>query len=153
MRISDWSSDVCSSDLAARHGVRPAGDRARGLIGLLPSDLPPRARPLTRFPGRRAPTCFPGRSEAEIRGPPLHLHRPATVRRPAWAPDLRAARSVRGSRQWGSRADPRATFLAKRGGAAITTSLAVHDPVIHPLLQQEPPSPPAAPQTPAIIPH
>src|SRR3546814_2551415 len=28
MRISDWSSDVCSSDLGARHGQRPS-NRAR----------------------------------------------------------------------------------------------------------------------------
>src|SRR3546814_8948275 len=98
----------------------------------------------SRLPGPRAPTCFPGRSEAEIRGPPLHRHRPATVRRPAWAPDLRAARSVRGSRQWGSRADLRATFLAKRGGAAMTTRFAVDDLVIHRIVEQETPSPDAA---------
>src|SRR3546814_17370575 len=29
MRISDWSSDVCSSDLLARH-LTPFGDRPRG---------------------------------------------------------------------------------------------------------------------------
>src|SRR3546814_10257059 len=29
MRISDWSSDVCSSDLVAQHG----GDDARGAVG------------------------------------------------------------------------------------------------------------------------
>src|SRR3546814_18966800 len=27
MRISDWSSDVCSSDLAALHGVLAAGEQ------------------------------------------------------------------------------------------------------------------------------
>src|SRR3546814_15804236 len=30
MRISDWSSDVCSSDLLARHGIPvPAGHRVK----------------------------------------------------------------------------------------------------------------------------
>src|SRR3546814_12319762 len=39
MRISDWSSDVCSSDLAARarphHCARP--DDANGLVGVAPA--------------------------------------------------------------------------------------------------------------------
>src|SRR3546814_6312392 len=29
MRISDWSSDVCSSDLQHRDGARPSGTRSR----------------------------------------------------------------------------------------------------------------------------
>src|SRR3546814_8083822 len=37
MRISDWSSDVCSSDLDAQYGISEAGDgrdfRIRGLAG------------------------------------------------------------------------------------------------------------------------
>src|SRR3546814_3969029 len=37
MRISDWSSDVCSSDLGAAHGqfpTRARGDRHRGQMDL-----------------------------------------------------------------------------------------------------------------------
>src|SRR3546814_4811211 len=34
MRISDWSSDVCSSDLAIRHRARP-DDRSRAQIARL----------------------------------------------------------------------------------------------------------------------
>src|SRR3546814_11677523 len=33
MRISDWSSDVCSSDLPAGHGREPAGPLARHADG------------------------------------------------------------------------------------------------------------------------
>src|SRR3546814_13014397 len=32
MRISDWSSDVCSSDLLLRHEPRPLGDALRGRL-------------------------------------------------------------------------------------------------------------------------
>src|SRR3546814_1043830 len=36
MRISDWSSDVCSSDLIAEHGLRPAY-RARQAGAVIPA--------------------------------------------------------------------------------------------------------------------
>src|SRR3546814_16692619 len=32
MRISDWSSDVCSSDLAANFGIRPSFDPPKELL-------------------------------------------------------------------------------------------------------------------------
>src|SRR3546814_4634680 len=36
MRISDWSSDVCSADLLIGHGVNPVtGDYSRGAAGFL----------------------------------------------------------------------------------------------------------------------
>src|SRR3546814_7464739 len=51
MRISDWSSDVCSSDLQLRQAEDPrAGSKAGGagqslgeVLELRPDDLPPRA--------------------------------------------------------------------------------------------------------------
>src|SRR3546814_13116837 len=33
MRISDWSSDVCSSDLRAKRGTAPMTDALAGLVG------------------------------------------------------------------------------------------------------------------------
>src|SRR3546814_8350228 len=53
MRISDWSSDVCSSDLAtpARKPRRSRG-RAHGNIGLIVMNPSPFAAP----PGRRFPS-------------------------------------------------------------------------------------------------
>src|SRR3546814_18129184 len=64
MRISDWSSDVCSSDLLAR----PSGDPARHRIGpevrWLPEALS--GRPRRQFRGRiRRP---PPAADAEGRG-------------------------------------------------------------------------------------
>src|SRR3546814_10734914 len=63
MRISDWSSDVCSSDLAARGGDSPgAGASRSGLAGIRSRGTtrppsPPRAaalRPLPHGGGRTA---------------------------------------------------------------------------------------------------
>src|SRR3546814_12977169 len=50
MRISDWSSDVCSSDLSGRRpSLRQHGLLARGRVGI---DVPPRS-PLDKGPARR----------------------------------------------------------------------------------------------------
>src|SRR3546814_12431220 len=43
MRISDWSSDVCSSDLIASYAIRPKGARKRKPLQLFWHDL---ARPV-----------------------------------------------------------------------------------------------------------
>src|SRR3546814_3274686 len=37
MRISDWSSDVCSSDLRAGQGVDEEGERCTGSIAVAPA--------------------------------------------------------------------------------------------------------------------
>src|SRR3546814_4010631 len=34
MRISDWSSDVCSSDLGVRHDIRPGPQRTYAVVGM-----------------------------------------------------------------------------------------------------------------------
>src|SRR3546814_5458219 len=41
MRISDWSSDVCSSDLVRPRALRPGGDRRGAPVGVpeVPGDL------------------------------------------------------------------------------------------------------------------
>src|SRR3546814_5080723 len=71
MRISDWSSDVCSSDLHQRDGRQP-----RGRAGLRPPGLPPAgprpgegdrlsiagvrlASPAARRAGQGAVNCMP----------------------------------------------------------------------------------------------
>src|SRR3546814_11424432 len=54
MRISDWSSDVCSSDLFRRH--RPAPDFPRPAIESLEAKL-------ARIEGDRAASFGPGRAD------------------------------------------------------------------------------------------
>src|SRR3546814_5783005 len=58
MRISDWSSDVCSSDLAAGHRSSPIGRSGRGpRRQCAPA---PRPRPAGQPPGSRPPAAgFP----------------------------------------------------------------------------------------------
>src|SRR3546814_18135434 len=54
MRISDWSSDVCSSDLhAARDALRP-----RHLAGAVDRDLRLDRARLTAYPACHAPLAF-----------------------------------------------------------------------------------------------
>src|SRR3546814_9363348 len=55
MRISDWSSDVCSSDLTARN----LHLGTHGLIGVRHETQASRPRPLRTAPaaGRRHPSC------------------------------------------------------------------------------------------------
>src|SRR3546814_17156623 len=71
MRISDWSSDVCSSDLRGRHAVPASRPRLRCGDGCAPW---PRAVPT-----------------------PRQLPRPASRRRPRWWRDSRSRRG-RGGR-------------------------------------------------------
>src|SRR3546814_8306829 len=56
MRISDWSSDVCSSDLAPGAGVRPAccPDQPVNVDGVLPPIDPPVFRRAFSRPARIA---------------------------------------------------------------------------------------------------
>src|SRR3546814_3144440 len=51
MRINDWSSDVCSSDLAGRTGVNPHDDKA-GCAGARAMSCVPKGRPIGRALGR-----------------------------------------------------------------------------------------------------
>src|SRR3546814_1285834 len=83
MRISDWSSDVCSSDLFAPHPMRRSGPLHKALaIGKL--------------------HYFAGENDVLDRAPRLHRHRPCRVAaaraRPAHvlAFDLAAADELRG---------------------------------------------------------
>src|SRR3546814_19789397 len=77
MRISDWSSDVCSSDLS------PRGVRARG--GLTPSST---LTPVLRHRGRRFATARWRRSRhpeaampaARLDTPPRYLRTPEAAR-------------------------------------------------------------------------
>src|SRR3546814_6832536 len=69
MRISDWSSDVCSSDLEHVEPLAPAGQRGgvgyldrpaprlRGVVGGLPRHQPERAR-VAVTGGRDADSAF-----------------------------------------------------------------------------------------------
>src|SRR3546814_13670360 len=84
MRISDWSSDVCSSDLVAHaHRGAPFG----------------RARHRARYRAdRRAaqPACgrragYPGRARCRA-VPPRHAHRPRACRSPARSEERRVGK-------------------------------------------------------------
>src|SRR3546814_14583358 len=113
MRISDWSSDVCSSDLTRRrtgeageeagdHGLRTAGDDGtrRAVVGL--PDLALRAA--ARAAGDRAFPPDPSPSQAPV-APPDRRH-PPRCRPPQ--PHLPPA--------------PRATDAAARAAAGIRAS-------------------------------
>src|SRR3546814_3476389 len=72
MRISDWSSDVCSSDLAAeRSFLRP--DAARGS-----RELAPLQQLLLQLPARRRPAAgaiaLGAQGERPDRPPDHHVH-------------------------------------------------------------------------------
>src|SRR3546814_2605135 len=80
MRISDWSSDVCSSDLRAVHALA----RARGLAAALDvadADVPARGRRAHRSAGRDE-RLWPARGARAVavaredcdEGPPFGLH-------------------------------------------------------------------------------
>src|SRR3546814_16984303 len=47
MRISDWSSDVCSSDLAARPGILAAVKRGRIIVPKGTAAIAPHPHPLS----------------------------------------------------------------------------------------------------------
>src|SRR3546814_3463033 len=64
MRISDWSSDVCSSDLEAAHGSRPQAGRARGVS----QALFPGWRPTGDEAARLAPVAATLRDAIRERG-------------------------------------------------------------------------------------
>src|SRR3546814_9120827 len=66
MRISDWSSDVCSSDLAA--AKRAATARAAGNWGLAAQGVPIRFQLKVRFHGRRDRNRIHPRNADQRRG-------------------------------------------------------------------------------------
>src|SRR3546814_20767178 len=60
LRISDWSSDVCSSDLRAPGRTGAGGNRLHGLVAERPAVLPVRgrrSRPLPDQAGHPDPPC------------------------------------------------------------------------------------------------
>src|SRR3546814_10611805 len=87
MRISDWSSDVCSSDLNARPAV--GGGRAvhaRAHAGLLQPAVPPPVRDAQRMARRQARVR--SRAGADARGEPRseeHTSEPQSLMRTSYA--------------------------------------------------------------------
>src|SRR3546814_6563286 len=80
MRISDWSSDVCSSDLARADRRRPAGSGAvqrRADLGVV-LRLRPRARRRPRIDG-----SDPDHADGHGGGDPAAVHRLGGVGRPS----------------------------------------------------------------------
>src|SRR3546814_13664839 len=70
MRISDWSSDVCSSDLYRRHGVVPR----KGAVRCFCERQGRRARPVAKSRSRDRPEGRPCRASRHRR---RHSRRPA----------------------------------------------------------------------------
>src|SRR3546814_5483404 len=73
MRISDWSSDVCSSDLYRRHGVDPR----KGAVRCFCERQGRRARPVAKSRSRDRPEGRPCRASRHRR---RHSRRPAAGR-------------------------------------------------------------------------
>src|SRR3546814_14069786 len=82
MRISDWSSDVCSSDLGSRLGDQSAPDAAGDDLSTPPA--PDRDHPHRLIRGARTPLAEADRAHADLcgvseeyePGDPARHHRP-----------------------------------------------------------------------------
>src|SRR3546814_20571738 len=94
MRISDWSSDVCSSDLSATPGKSPRHERvARGAFMPSPPVSPAPHLPFPRSPDcpscrrtrprRRSATTASLPPQAPCPGSPSRTHRPSPTRPPS----------------------------------------------------------------------
>src|SRR3546814_15878850 len=85
MRISDWSSDVCSSDLIVSDGIEAAAGEEGGVAMIIARDHTGRGVDENETPAAALPE-MPGEEHA-IRAPDLN-------RRRHWARDIRPFRFI-----------------------------------------------------------
>src|SRR3546814_17103032 len=122
MRISDWSSDVCSSDLHHRHGARKTAEEVRDCeLGL---DYP--AKPKISFKCRRGPMVTTNRRKFLLAASIAALA-PTTTRKFDFPAQRRAFRI-------GFNAMPRAHV-------ALNVSTTTRPPSLNPTFQTPPHTP------------
>src|SRR3546814_14339320 len=85
MRISDWSSDVCSSDLIVSDGIEAAAGEERGVAMIIAREHTGRGVDDNETPAAALPE-MPGEEHA-IRAPELQRLR-------HWARDIRSVRFI-----------------------------------------------------------